>query len=62
MIASNAIDRAFESKSDQTKDYIIGIWCFSNKHTSLRIVEIGIMCSNEATCLPVDYCFNELAL
>ena len=62
MIASNAIDRAFDSKSDQTKDYIIGIWRFSNKHTSLRIVEIGIMCSSETTCLPVDYCFNELAL
>ena len=62
MIASSSIDRAFNSKSDQTKDYTTGICCFSDKYTSLKIVEIGIMCSSEATCLPVDYLFSELAL
>jgi hypothetical protein len=35
--ASNAIDREFESRSGQTKDYTIGINCFlSAKHAALR--------------------------
>ena len=36
VFASNAIDRGFEPQSGQTKDYKIGIWCFSAKHTALR--------------------------
>ena len=36
MPASSAIDRGFELWSGQTKDYIIGIYCFSAKRTSLR--------------------------
>ena len=35
-LASSAVDRGFESRSDQTKDYKIGICCFSTKHTALR--------------------------
>jgi hypothetical protein len=35
MLASSAVDREFESRSDQTKDYKIGICCFSAKHTAL---------------------------
>jgi hypothetical protein len=30
------VDRAFESRSGQTKDYKIGICCFSAKHAALR--------------------------
>ena len=36
MLASSAIDRGFEPRSGQTKDYTIGICCFSAKHAALR--------------------------
>ena len=36
MLALSAIDRGFEQQSGQTKDYKIGICCFSTKHTALR--------------------------
>jgi hypothetical protein len=33
---SSAVDRGFEPRSGQTKDYQIGICCFSAKHAALR--------------------------
>jgi hypothetical protein len=36
MLAPNAVDRGFEPRSGQTKDYKIGICCFSAKHAALR--------------------------
>jgi hypothetical protein len=36
VLASSAVDRGFEPGSGQTKDYEIGICCFSFKHTALR--------------------------
>ena len=36
VLASSAVDRGFEPRSDQTKDYKIGICCFSAKHEALR--------------------------
>ena len=36
VLASSVGDREFESRSGQTKDYKIGIACFSAKHASLR--------------------------
>ena len=36
MLASSSVDRGFESRSGQTKDYNIGICCFSAKHVALR--------------------------
>ena len=36
VLASSAVDRRFEPRSNQTKDYKIGIWYFSAKHASLR--------------------------
>ncbi len=36
VLASSAVDRGFEARSDQTKDYKIGICCISAKHASLR--------------------------
>ena len=65
---SGAVDRGFEPRSGQTKDYIIGICCFSAKHAALRRksrdwwLEIRIMCRSGATCLSTDCCFSELAL
>ena len=35
-LASGAVDRGFEPQSGQTKDYTIGIYCFSAKHAALR--------------------------
>jgi hypothetical protein len=34
--ASSAVDRGFEQRSGQTKDYKIGICCFSAKYAALR--------------------------
>jgi hypothetical protein len=36
VLDSSAVDHAFESRSGQTKDYKIGICCFSAKHAALR--------------------------
>ena len=36
VLASRAVDRWFEPQSGQTKDYKIGICCFSAKHAVLR--------------------------
>ena len=36
VLALSAVDRGFESQSGQTKDYKIGICCFSAKHAALR--------------------------
>jgi hypothetical protein len=36
VLASSAVDRGFESRSGKTKDYEIGICCFSAKHATLR--------------------------
>ena len=36
MLASSAVDREFEHRSGQSKDYKIGICCFSAKHTAFR--------------------------
>ena len=36
VFVSSAVDRGFEPQSVQTKDYKIGICCFSAKHAALR--------------------------
>ena len=36
MLTSSAVDREFERRSGQTKDFKIGICCFSAKHAALR--------------------------
>ena len=36
VLTSSAVDRGFELRSDETKDYKIGICCFSAKHAALR--------------------------
>ena len=59
MLGSGAVDRGFEPRSGQTKDYKIGICCFSAKHAALRrntdCLKIKIMCPSGATCLAVSY-------
>ena len=36
VLASSAVNRGFEPRSGQTKDYEIGICCFSAKHAALK--------------------------
>jgi hypothetical protein len=36
VFASSAVDRGFELRSGRTKDYKIGICCFSANHAALR--------------------------
>ena len=36
VLSSTVVDRGFAPRSDQTKDYTIGICCFSTKHAALR--------------------------
>ena len=36
LLTSNPLDRGFKPWSGQTKDYTIGICCFSAKHAALR--------------------------
>ena len=61
VLASSVVNRGFEFRSGKTKDYKIGMCCFSANHAALRL-GIGIMSPNGPTCLSVYYCFSELAL
>jgi hypothetical protein len=36
VLNSSAVDRQFEPRLGQTKDYKVGIYCFSTKHVTLR--------------------------
>jgi hypothetical protein len=36
LLSSSAVDRWFELRSGQTKDYKIGISCFTTKYTALK--------------------------
>jgi hypothetical protein len=36
VLASSVVDRGFEPRSGHTKDYKIGICCFSAKHAALK--------------------------
>jgi hypothetical protein len=36
VLVSSAVDRGFKPRSGQTKDYKIGMCCFSVKHATLR--------------------------
>ena len=36
VLFSSVVDRVIEPRSGQTKDYTIGLCCFSAKHTVLR--------------------------
>ena len=66
MLTSNARDRGFESWSGQTKDYKIGICCFSTKHTELRRKSKDWLAWNQNNVSEWNnmytYCFSELAL
>ena len=71
--ASSAVDRGFDPWSSRTKDYEIGICCFSAKHAALRennllfIVlahcNIGFLVSDTfSDSEPTSICFYSLVL
>ena len=70
VLASSVVDRGFEPRSGQTKDYKIGICCFSAKHAALRRTSKDWLARNqnnvsesvERHVVPIDCCFSELAL
>jgi hypothetical protein len=41
VISLSAVDRGFQSRSGQTKDYKIGIHCFSALHVALSRAKSG---------------------
>ena len=45
--AISVVDRGFESCSGQTKDYAIGICCFSATHTTLKTKSKDWLASNQ---------------
>jgi hypothetical protein len=48
VLASIAVDRGFDPRSDQTKDYTIVICCFSAKHATLRRNSKDRLAQNQA--------------
>ena len=48
VLASSAVDHGFKLRSGQTKDYKIGICCFSAKHTALRRKSKDCLALNQA--------------
>jgi hypothetical protein len=63
VLASSVADRGFEPWSNQTKDYKIGICCFSTKHAVLRRKSKDWLVWNQDNVFEWDdCCFSELAL
>ena len=68
MLVSRAVDRGFKPRSGLTKDYKIGICCFSAKQAALRRKSKDWLTRTQdnvlsgAICLSMDSCFNELTL
>ena len=67
--ASSAVDRVFEPRSYQTKDYNNNMGCFSTKHAAFRGKSTDWLARNQdnvslsgATYLSVDCCLGELQL
>ena len=57
VLSFSAVDRGFEPLSGKTKDYKIGIYCFSAKHAGLSrkskegCLGIRKMCPSGTTCI-----------
>jgi hypothetical protein len=68
VLSSGAVDCGLEPRSDQTKDYTIGICCFSSKHAALRSKNKDWLARSHNTVSEwsdistADCCFSELAL
>jgi hypothetical protein len=47
VLAFSAVDHGLEPRSGQTKDYKIGICCFSAKHAALRRKSKDVLARNQ---------------
>jgi hypothetical protein len=47
VLASSAVDRGFEPRSGQTKDYKIVIYCLSAEHSSLMSKNQNLLALNQ---------------
>jgi len=52
MLSSSAVDREFESRSSRTKDYEIGICCFSAKHAAPHDIAELVLNNNHSLHIP----------
>ena len=55
VLASGAVDRDFEPRSGQTKDYEISICCFSAKHAALKRKSKDWLARNQNNVSPWGY-------
>ena len=68
MQTSSVIDRGFQPRAVQTKNYKIGVCCFSAKHTALRSKNKDWLAWNQdnvselSDMSTTDCCFSEIAL
>ena len=65
VFASSAVDRGFDPRSGQTKDYKIGICFSSTKHTVLRRKSKDRLTQNQGNVSKwgdMNCCLSELAL
>ena len=64
----SAVDRGFESRSGQTKDYKLVFVAYNANHAVLKRkrktgwLGIRIICPSGARCISADCCFSDLAL
>ena len=54
VLASSRVDRVFQSRSPQTKDYAIGMCCFSVRYAALRRKRQRLVGSESETCARVE--------
>ena len=54
VLALSGVDRVFQSRSGQTKDYKIGICCFSAKCAALRRKRQRLVGSESEKCARVE--------
>jgi hypothetical protein len=70
MFFSRVVDCGLEPRSGQTKDYKIGICCFSANHAALSSKskdwlarnQINLPECSDMSTQPADWCFSELVL
>ena len=58
VLASSAVDREFEFRSGQTKDYKINICCFTTNHAAFRLKSKDWLCSESANVSEWGDMFN----
>jgi hypothetical protein len=61
VLTLSVVNHSFNTQLGQTKDYKIGICCFSAKHAALRSKSKDWLTQNQnnvSECQPADFCFT----